>query len=145
MGSATPDVCTYYDARRGRHCLMNLPDRIPGSDGAPIPLSDTQVVDMRRELRDGNRSVFSRSLSAALDRTMAAGQQAILFLNRRGSAAFMQCRECGNVVTCSRCSVAYAYHANRPVVVPLLQPITAVAASVSAMPWRAYPRDGRRH
>ena len=111
MGSATPDVGTYYDAQRGRHHLATLPDRIPGSDGAPIPLADTQVVDMRQELRDGNRSVFSRSLSAALDRTIAAGQQAILFLNRRGSAAFMQCRECGNVVTCSRCSVAYAYHA----------------------------------
>ena len=111
MGSATPDVCTYCDAQRGRHHLMTLPDRIPGSDGAPIPLADTQVVDMRRELREGNRSVFSRRLSATLDRTIAAGQQAILFLNRRGSAAFMQCRDCGNVVTCSRCSVAYAYHA----------------------------------
>ena len=111
MGSATPDVATYYDAQRGRHHLMTLPDRIPGADGAPIPLADTQIVDMRRELREGNRSVFSRSLSAALDDTIAAGQQAILFLNRRGSAAFIQCRDCGNVVTCSRCSVAYAHHA----------------------------------
>ena len=111
MGSATPDVCTYYDAQRGRHHLMTLPERIPGADGKPIPLADAQVVDMRRELREGNRSVFSRSLSAALDRTIAAGQQGILFLNRRGSAAFMQCRDCGNVVTCSRCSVAYAHHA----------------------------------
>ncbi|MXZ91193.1 MAG: primosomal protein N' [Chloroflexi bacterium] len=110
MGSATPDVCTYYNAQRGRHHLMTLPERIPGADGAPIPLADTQIVDMRRELREGNRSVFSRSLSAALDQTIAAGQQAILFLNRRGSAAFMQCRDCGHVVTCSRCSVAYAYH-----------------------------------
>ena len=111
MGSATPDIGTYYDAQRGRHHLMTLPERIPGADGAPIPLADTHVVDMRRELREGNRSVFSRPLAAALDATIAAGQQAILFLNRRGSAAFMQCRECGNVVTCSRCSVAYSYHA----------------------------------
>ena len=110
MGSATPDVATYYDAERGRHRLLHLPDRIPGRDGLPIPLPQTRVVDMRRELRDGNRSVFSRSLSAALDQTLAAGQQAILFLNRRGSAAFMQCRECGYVINCSRCSVAYAYH-----------------------------------
>ena len=65
---------------------------------------------MRRELREGNRSVFSRALADALDATIGAGRQAILFLNRRGSAAFMQCRECGCVVTCSRCSVAYAYH-----------------------------------
>ena len=69
------------------------------------------MVDMRRELREGNRSVFSRPLIRALDTTIAVGQQAVLFLNRRGSAAFMQCRECGCVVTCSRCSVAYAYHA----------------------------------
>ncbi len=110
MGSATPDVGTYYDAERGRHRLLHLPDRIPDPEGKPIPLADTTVVDMRRELREGNRSIFSRRLSAALDRTIAAGQQAILFLNRRGSAAFMQCRECGYVITCSRCSVAYAYH-----------------------------------
>ena len=111
MGSATPDVCTYHDAERRRHHLLRLPDRVPGSDGAPIPLADAQIVDMRRELREGNRGVFSRNLADALDATIVAGQQAILFLNRRGSAAFMQCRECGCVVTCSRCSVAYAYHA----------------------------------
>ena len=111
MGSATPDVCTYYDARRGRHRLFRLPERIPGPGGAPIPLADAEIVDMRRELRQGNRSVFSRRLQARLDATLAAGQQAILFLNRRGTAAFMQCRECGHVVSCSRCSVAYAYHA----------------------------------
>ncbi len=110
MGSATPDVGTYYDAERGRHRLLHLPDRIPDPEGKPIPLADTTIVDMRRELREGNRSIFSRRLSAALDQTMAAGQQAILFLNRRGSAAFMQCRECGYVISCSRCSVAYAYH-----------------------------------
>ena len=110
MGSATPDVVTFHDAARGRHHLLSLPDRVPGSDGVPIPLADAGIVDMRQELREGNRSVFSRSLTDALDATIDAGQQAILFLNRRGSAAFMQCRECGCVVTCSRCSVAYAYH-----------------------------------
>ena len=111
MGSATPDVGAYYDAQRGRHHLIKLPQRIPGTHGAPTPLADTEIVDMRQELRAGNRSVFSRRLLQALDATVAANQQAILFLNRRGSAAFMQCRDCGNVVVCSRCSVAYAYHA----------------------------------
>ena len=111
MGSATPDVCTYYEARRGRHRLLHLPDRVSGADGSPSPLAEATVVDMRRELREGNRSVFSRRLLRELDATIAAGRQAILFLNRRGSAAFMQCRECGHVVTCSRCSVAYAHHA----------------------------------
>ena len=111
MGSATPDVCTYHDAGRGRHHLLRLPDRVRGLDGLPTPLAETRIVDMRRELREGNRSVFSGSLMNAMDATIAAGQQAVLFLNRRGSAAFMQCRDCGCVVTCSRCSVAYAYHA----------------------------------
>ena len=146
MGSATPDVATYYDAQRGRHHLMTLPDRIPGADGAPIPLADTQIVDMRRELREGNRSVFSRSLSAALDDTIAAGQQAILFLNRRGSAAFIQCRDCGNVVTCSRLfGGVCAPCRNRPIAMPLLQSLAAVAARVSAVSRRTHPRDGGRH
>ena len=110
MGSATPDVSTYYEATRGRHHLLRLPERVPHPDGRATPLPDVSVVDMRRELREGNRSVFSRGLTEALDSTLEAGRQAILFLNRRGSAAFMQCRDCGGVINCSRCSVAYAFH-----------------------------------
>ena len=110
MGSATPDVSTYYEATRGRHHLLRLPERVPRPDGQATPLPDISVVDMRRELREGNRSVFSRSLSDALNSTIARGQQAILFLNRRGSAAFMQCRDCGCVINCSQCSVSYAFH-----------------------------------
>jgi primosomal protein N' (replication factor Y) len=112
MGSATPDIETYYQAQRGRHRLLLLPQRVPGTDGHPASLPVTEIVDMRAELREGNRSVFSRSLASALNDTIAGGHQAVLFLNRRGSAAFMQCRECGHVVTCSRCSVAYAFHAD---------------------------------
>ncbi len=110
MGSATPDVSTYYEATRGRHHLLQLPERVPRPDGNATPLPAISVVDMRRELREGNRSVFSRSLTEALDATIASGQQAILFLNRRGSAAFMQCRDCGCVINCSQCSVSYAFH-----------------------------------
>jgi len=110
MGSATPDVSTHYEATRGRHRLLRLPERAPRPDGRATPLPEISVVDMRRELREGNRSVFSRSLTTALDKTIANGQQAILFLNRRGSAAFMQCRDCGCVINCSRCSVSYAFH-----------------------------------
>ena len=110
MGSATPDVSTYYEATRGRHHLLRLPERVPRPDGSTTPLPEISIVDMRRELREGNRSVFSRSLIGALDSTIAAGQQAILFLNRRGSAAFMQCRDCGSVINCSQCSVSYAFH-----------------------------------
>ena len=112
MGSATPDMETYYQAQRGRHRLLLLPQRVPGADGRPARLPATEIVDMRAELREGNRSVFSRSLASALSDTISGGHQAVLFLNRRGSAAFMQCRECGHVVTCSRCSVAYAFHAD---------------------------------
>ena len=110
MGSATPDVSTHYEATRGRHHLLRLPERVPRPEGHATPLPDISVVDMRRELREGNRSVFSRSLTDALDATIASGQQAILFLNRRGSAAFMQCRDCGCVINCSQCSVSYAFH-----------------------------------
>ena len=110
MGSATPDVSTHYEATRGRHRLLRLPERVPRPDGIATSMPDISVVDMRRELREGNRSVFSRSLTEALDKTIANGQQAILFLNRRGSAAFMQCRDCGCVINCSRCSVSYAFH-----------------------------------
>lgn len=110
MGSATPDVSTYYEATRGRHHLLQLPERVPRPDGHATPLPAISVVDMRRELREGNRSVFSRPLTEALDATIASGQQAVLFLNRRGSAAFMQCRDCGCVINCSQCSVSYAFH-----------------------------------
>ena len=110
MGSATPDVSTYHEATRGRHHLLGLPKRVPRPDGSTTPLPEISVIDMRRELREGNRSVFSRDLAKALDSTIAAGQQAVLFLNRRGSAAFMQCRDCGCAINCSRCSVTYAFH-----------------------------------
>ena len=110
MGSATPDVETYYHAQRGRHQLLELPRRIGGPTGDSARLADTQICDMRQELREGNRSIFSRSLAQALSECVQREQQAILFLNRRGSAPFVQCRDCGYVVTCSRCSVSLTYH-----------------------------------
>ena len=73
-------------------------------------LAPVEVCDMRQELRQGNRSIFSRSLSQALTRCIEQKQQAILFLNRRGSAPIVQCRDCGYVVTCSGCAVSLTYH-----------------------------------
>ena len=73
-------------------------------------LAPVEVCDMRQELRQGNRSIFSRSLSQALTRCIERKQQAILFLNRRGSAPIVQCRDCGYVVTCSGCAVSLTYH-----------------------------------
>ena len=123
LGSATPDVESYHMAERGRHCLLRLPHRIspapPVSDGTlrdngpayrAIPLAQAEVCDMREELRQGNRSIFSRSLQQALRDCVSGGQQAILFLNRRGNSSFVQCRDCGYVAVCSGCSVALTYH-----------------------------------
>ena len=115
MGSATPDVESYYfarDASPRRHRLLELPHRIetqPGIGGQAM--AQVEIVDMRRELREGNRSIFSRRLSQSLKECIVRGQQAILFLNRRGSAPIVQCRDCGYVAACSRCAVPLAYHA----------------------------------
>ncbi len=116
MGSATPDVATYHQAQRGRHQLFELPYRI-----GPVPesskghklfagLATVEIQDMRQELKDGNRSPFSRALAQALKDCVARGEQAILFLNRRGSATLVQCRDCGLALRCRRCAVALTYH-----------------------------------
>jgi primosomal protein N' (replication factor Y) (superfamily II helicase) len=112
MGSATPDVETYYHARRGRHSLLELPHRIRGANGngGGPGLAQTEICDMRQELREGNRSIFSRQLAQTLTDCVRQGQQAILFLNRRGNAPIVQCRDCGYVVACRSCSVALTYH-----------------------------------
>ena len=114
LGSATPDVETYYyarDAQSRRHQLLELPHRIgEESPGRTAELARVEIKDMRQELRDGNRGIFSRGLAHSLRECVRKGQQVILFLNRRGSAPIVQCRDCGKVVNCSRCSVPLAYH-----------------------------------
>ena len=111
MGSATPDVETYYRAQRGQYRLLELTHRIrpPGAGGSQ-ELAEVEISDMRRELREGNRSIFSRGLTVELKRCVDQGHQAILFLNRRGSAPIVQCRDCGHVANCARCSVSLTYH-----------------------------------
>ncbi|MEJ5199389.1 MAG: primosomal protein N', partial [Anaerolineae bacterium] len=121
LGSATPALETYYAARHGEIELLSLPKRIrPVSQGpgaAPSLIAETandlppvRVVDMRQELRAGNRSIFSRALADGLRRVLAAGQQAILYLNRRGAATFVMCRDCGHVEMCPRCATPLTYH-----------------------------------
>src|SRR5438552_19160778 len=80
----------------------------PDSFFAPLPT--VHVVDMREERRDGNRTMFSRALHTALNEVLALGEQAMLFLNRRGTASFVLCRDCGYVVKCPRCEVPLTYH-----------------------------------
>jgi primosomal protein N' (replication factor Y) (superfamily II helicase) len=135
LGSATPDIVSYHRARAGDYRLVELSRRVLGhrkrieqqagqlnlptryqheaadpDEAMTIPLPPVQVVDMRQELRAGNRSVFSRSLQSALDDVLERREQAILFLNRRGTSTFILCRDCGLVLRCLRCDVPLTYH-----------------------------------
>ena len=87
-----------------------LPRLAAGEQAESIELPPVQVVDMREELKAGNRSIFSRALSSDIGRALAAQEQVILFLNRRGAATFVQCRDCGHVLRCRRCDISMTYH-----------------------------------
>lgn len=119
LGSATPDIATYHSAQVGDYKLLPLPYRVGrrrAQNGSELlvelPLPPVQIVDMRAELKAGNSMLFSRALVSALDATLARGEQAILYLNRRGSHSFLLCRECGHVPACKRCDVPLVYHAD---------------------------------
>ncbi len=122
LGSATPDIATRWRAESGQIGLLELRGRVgPALGGArgaiPLELPTVQAVDMRQELRSGHTGPFSRALIALLRDTLAAGEQTILFLNRRGLATFVQCRTCGNVSSCPRCDIPYVYHADREILI----------------------------
>ncbi|MFC2041699.1 primosomal protein N', partial [Chloroflexota bacterium] len=108
LGSASPDVETFYHAQKGDYHLLQLPERVTPSENSPLPQVET--VDLRDELKAGNRSMFSRSLNKAIAKAVAGREQVILFLNRRGAATFIQCRNCGFVLSCRRCEVPLTYH-----------------------------------
>jgi primosomal protein N' (replication factor Y) (superfamily II helicase) len=108
LGSATPRVETFYRAHRADLELVSLPQRINER-----PLPPIEVVDLREELRAGNRSPLSLSLERALEECHEAGGQSILFLNRRGTATVVLCRDCGEPVMCPNCSVSLVYHHGR--------------------------------
>ncbi len=110
LGSATPDVETYYRAQREEFRLLAMPERIvPG--GKP-EMPSVEIVDLREELKSGNRGVFSRALTAAIESVLSRNEQVILFLNRRGTATSIVCRSCGYVVPCPNCDVPLSYHAD---------------------------------
>ncbi|MCL0060444.1 primosomal protein N' [Dehalococcoidia bacterium] len=112
LGSATPDLASCHRAKTGRYHLLELPARVgEGPDGAYPRLPQVEVVDLRRELKQGNRSIFSRLLARGIGEALSAGEQVILFLNRRGTASFVQCRNCGHVMRCRRCDLTLTYHA----------------------------------
>jgi primosomal protein N' (replication factor Y) len=108
MGSATPDVESYYLAQQQSYRLITLKERITVRGITPLP--QIQLVDMRDELKSGNRGIFSRILRQNLIEVLGRRQQAILFLNRRGSASFARCLSCGYTVKCPRCLVPLHYH-----------------------------------
>lgn len=118
LGSATPDVESAYLASRGGWKLLTLIERVGqravdqyGRVGPmPIPLPEVEMIDMRHELRSGNASLFSRRLQQLMVRRLEAGEQTILFLNRRGMSTFIQCRACGEVVQCPLCDIPLVYH-----------------------------------
>ena len=113
LGSASPDVGSYYRGRRKRYGLHLLPDRLRREDdGSTVvaPLPQVQVVDLRTELREGNTDIFSRMLRSELESCLDSGSQAIMFLNRRGTASQMQCRNCGHSLSCGSCDVPLTYH-----------------------------------
>jgi len=136
LGSATPSLEAYERARLGAYRLLRLRERVvtrttprdhfrllarPPSDRVPSAderlgggLPPVQIVDLRAELKAGNTSIFSRALQGAVERALALGHQALLFINRRGSHTFVMCRDCGWVPLCSRCDLPLTYHASTP-------------------------------
>lgn len=113
LGSATPSVESFWQARRDVFRLVELAERAPsGSDGTASRLPPVTLVDLRAELRAGNTSILGMALQKALTETLNARQQAVLFLNRRGAASCVICRECGYVALCGRCDVPMTYHAS---------------------------------
>ncbi|MDH3942467.1 MAG: primosomal protein N', partial [Anaerolineae bacterium] len=132
LGSATPEVSSYRRAEQGEWRLLDLPARIlahtetvrahtekigrpsqfreAGGTAQMADLPPVDLVDMRSELKSGNRGIFSRKLQENLAQVLEAGEQAILFLNRRGAATYVFCRDCGEALTCPRCDTSLTYH-----------------------------------
>lgn len=107
LGSATPSLEAYYRAKAGVYKLYEMTDRHGNSR-----LPSVYVVDLREELKHGNRSVFSAKLRDLIGQRLRAGEQTMLFLNRRGYAGFVSCRACGHVMKCPHCDVSLSEHKN---------------------------------
>ena len=107
MGSASPSVESYYKAQTGTYRLVRLEQRYGGSS-----LPAVSIVDLREELKTGNRSVFSELLTGKIQERLKKKEQVILFLNRRGYSGFVTCRSCGHVMKCPHCDVSLTSHRN---------------------------------
>ncbi|NWK84350.1 primosomal protein N' [Staphylococcus sp. GSSP0090] len=105
LGSATPSLESYARAEKGVYELLSLPKRVN-----QLALPEVEIVDMREELNSGNRSMFSNQLRDAIQQRLDNQEQIVLFLNRRGYASFMLCRDCGHVPQCPNCDISLTYH-----------------------------------
>ena len=105
LGSATPDISSYHRSLGDIYKRIELKKRYNN-----VQLPDVEIVDMRKELKSGNRSVFSDRLYQAMKENLEDGRQVILFMNRRGYSTFVSCRECGYVLTCPDCGISLTYH-----------------------------------
>lgn len=105
LGSATPSLESYYRAQIGQYQLFEMTKRLTGGS-----LPTVEIADLRIELREGNRSIFSRRLQELMDDRLSKGEQAMLFINRRGYAGFVSCRSCGHVFKCPHCDVSLSEH-----------------------------------
>ena len=105
LGSATPDLVTYYKAQQGKITLLKLTKRANNSK-----LPEVEIVDLKMELANGNRSMLSVKLHDEIEQNLKEHRQTILFLNRRGFSTFIMCRECGYTVKCKNCNISMTYH-----------------------------------
>ena len=105
LGSATPDINTYYKAKQGKITLLELTKRANSS-----LLPKVEIVDLREELALGNKSMISMKLYDAIENNLKNKKQTILFLNRRGYSTFIMCRDCGYIVKCKNCNITMTYH-----------------------------------
>ncbi|MBQ8537005.1 MAG: primosomal protein N' [Clostridia bacterium] len=105
LSSATPSILSFAKARRGDYMLLEMTRRVMNR---PLPRVD--IVDMREELKSGNRSIFSGLLYQNLKTCLEKGQQAVLFINRRGYNSFVSCRACGHVMKCPNCDISLTFH-----------------------------------
>lgn len=107
LGSATPSMEAYFRAQKGEYKRYQLKERLTGGQ-----LPQVYTIDLREELKEGNRSIFSRKLKSLMEKRLALGEQCMLFLNRRGYAGFISCRACGHVMKCPHCDVSLSEHRN---------------------------------
>ena len=105
LGSATPDLVTYYKTKQGKTTLLELTKRANNSK-----LPEIEIVDLKMELANGNRSMLSVKLHDEIEQNLKEHRQTILFLNRRGFSTFIMCRECGYTVKCKNCNISMTYH-----------------------------------